>query len=216
MIKMDNVSFKYENAKNGGKISEINVEIFKGQVVLLCGESGSGKTTFGRLVNGLIPTYYEGELSGKTSVCGLDAAECELHELAPLVGSVFQNPKSQFYTLLTDTEIVFACENLGINREEILRRFDEVTLLYKMEKILGKSLFAISGGQKQKVACASVSALNPEIFVLDEPTSNLDISTIKELREILLLLKAKGKTILIAEHRLTWLEGVVDIPRWDF
>lgn len=210
MIKMDNVSFKYENAKNGGKISEINVEIFKGQVVLLCGESGSGKTTFGRLVNGLIPTYYEGELSGKTSVCGLDAAECELHELAPLVGSVFQNPKSQFYTLLTDTEIVFACENLGINREEILRRFDEVTLLYKMEKILGKSLFAISGGQKQKVACASVSALDPEIYVLDEPTSNLDISAIRELREILLSLKTRGKMILIVEHRLTWLEGVVD------
>jgi len=207
---MKEASFIYENSINGAAVTKLNAQIPKGQAVLLCGESGSGKTTFGRLVNGLIPSYYEGEMSGDVFVKGKDIRRAELYELAPFVGSVFQNPKSQFYTLLTDTEIVFACENLGIGKEDILSRFDGTVEALHIKRLLGKSLFALSGGEKQKIACASVSALMPEVFVLDEPSSNLDIGAIWDLQKILLTWKAQGKTIIIAEHRLSWLRGIVD------
>ena len=210
MLHMKDVSFIYENATNSAAVTNLCARIPKGQVVLLCGESGSGKTTFGRLINGLTPSYYEGEMSGDVFVEGKDVRQTELYELAPLVGSVFQNPKSQFYTLLTDTEIVFACENLGMDKKEILFRFDETVQSLHIEKLLGKNLFALSGGEKQKIACASVSALMPEIFVLDEPSSNLDIGAIQDLQKILLSWKAQGKTIVIAEHRLAWLRGIAD------
>ncbi len=210
MIQVKQVSFTYENAVNGGAIADIDIQIPKGQVVLLCGESGSGKTTFSRLINGLIPSYYEGEMTGDVFVENKDIRNTELHELSPFVGSVFQNPKSQFYTLLTDTEIVFACENLGLDKKDILNRFEWTVESFHIENLLGKSLFVLSGGEKQKIACASVNALMPEVFVLDEPTSNLDIGAIRELQKILLLWKKQGKTIVIAEHRLAWLQDIAD------
>lgn len=210
MIRVQQVFFTYENMIDGAAIADINVEIPKGQVVLLCGESGSGKTTFSRLINGLIPTFYEGNVEGTASIRGKNIQEMELYELAPYVGSVFQNPKSQFYTLQTDTEIVFACENIGMKKSEILAHFDNTVELFQLEKLLGKSLFALSGGEKQKIACASVNALMPDIFVLDEPTSNLDIETIQDMQKILISWKEQGKTVIIAEHRLTWLKAIAD------
>lgn len=210
MIEIKNVSYSYENAVTDGALKNVSLCIPQGQTVLLCGESGSGKTTFGRLVNGLIPCYYEEKLTGSVMVNGNDTTQLQLHELAGTVGSVFQNPKSQFYTLLTDTEIVFACENIGMEKREILRRFTETVQDFRLEKLLGKNVSQLSGGEKQKIACASVSMLRPPILVLDEPTSNLDISAIRELREIVAKWKATGKTVLIAEHRLWWLRGLVD------
>lgn len=210
MIQVRHVSFTYENAINGAAVLDLHAHIPKGQVVLLCGESGSGKTTFGRMVNGLIPSYYEGQLDGSVMINGKDTREVKLYELAPYVGSVFQNPKSQFYTLQTDTEIVFSCENMGMEKADILARFDRVVESLHIEDLIGRSLFALSGGEKQKIACAAAGALLPDIFVLDEPSSNLDIKTIQDLRSILLSWKAEGKTIIIVEHRLAWLQGVVD------
>ena len=210
MIEIKQVSFTYDNATNGTAIRDINVQIPKGQIVLLCGESGSGKTTFSRLINGLIPAYYDGDLNGRVMVSQKDTSKVELHELAPVIGSVFQNPKSQFYTLLTDTEIVFACENIGMEKTDILGRFNSTVDSLHIEKLIGKSLFSLSGGEKQKIACASVNALLPDIFVLDEPTSNLDIGTIRDLQEILIGWKAQGKTVIIAEHRLAWLRNIAD------
>ena len=210
MIEIKNVSYSYENAVTDGALKDVSLCIPQGQVVLLCGESGSGKTTFGRLVNGLIPCYYEGELTGSVMVNGKDTSQLQLHELAGTVGSVFQNPKSQFYTLLTDTEIVFACENIGMEKREILRRFTETVQDFQIDRLLGKNVSQLSGGEKQKIACASVSMLGPPILVLDEPTSNLDISAIRELREIVAKWKTAGKTVLIAEHRLWWLKELAD------
>ena len=120
MVLIENISFKYDNSINNAGLADVSLNIPRGQVVLLCGESGSGKTTFARLLNGLIPNYYDGQMSGTVEVFGKEVDKTPLYELAPVVGSVFQNPKSQFYTLLTDTEIVFACENLGLEKEEIL------------------------------------------------------------------------------------------------
>ena len=210
MIRVENVSFTYENDDNGAAILNNSIQISKGEIVLLCGESGSGKTTFSRLLNGLIPNYYEGTLTGKVQVKDKNPEKVELYELATYVGSVFQNPKAQFYTLITDTEIVFACENMGMDRDEILRRFDITVDAMHLESLIGRNLFTLSGGEKQKIACASVYALQPDVLVLDEPTSNLDIKTIRELENILRLWKAQGKTIIIAEHRLDWLNLLAD------
>lgn len=210
MIKTENVFYKYENTIEGDALTDISVEIPKGQVVLLCGESGSGKTTYTRVVNGLLSSYYEGKLSGDIEVCGKDVMHTPLHELAKDIGSVFQNPKSQFYTLITDTEIVFGCENLGIAKDEVLRRFDRVVGEFNIEDLLGRNLFSLSGGEKQKIACACVATLNPKIIIMDEPSSNLDIKSIAELGRIIRKWKQKGCTIIVAEHRLSWLKDIVD------
>lgn len=210
MITFDRVSFTYNNAGVDAGVHDINLDIPAGQVVLLCGSSGCGKTTLTRLINGLIPHFYEGALTGNVTVDGRAVDETPLHALAPIVGSVFQNPKSQFYTVETDSEIVFGCENIGLPKEEIYERFETVVSALSLDPLLGHSLFALSGGQKQKIACASVAALHPQVLVMDEPSSNLDISAVSELAAIIRKWKEKGHTIVIAEHRLYWLMDLAD------
>ncbi|WP_369284165.1 ABC transporter ATP-binding protein [Oscillibacter sp. GMB15532] len=209
MIELKNVGFQYENA-DSGSLCGVNLRIGRGECVLLCGRSGCGKTTLTRLMNGLIPHFYEGTLSGSVRIGNLDVAESELYDTARLVGSVFQNPRSQFFCVDTTGELAFGCENLGLPPEEIERRTARSALEMGAEDLLGRSIFQLSGGEKQKIACASVSAMGPEVFVLDEPTSNLDMRAIGDLKNTLRLWKAQGKTIVIAEHRLHWLTDLCD------
>lgn len=209
MIELNNVCFTYANSSTGA-LNYVSLNITDGECVLLCGRSGCGKTTITRLINGLIPHYYEGELEGKVSVNGIDTMEAELYETARCVGSVFQNPRSQFFCVDTTSEIAFGCENAGLPEPEILERIRNAAEEIYITDLLGRSIFELSGGEKQKVACASVSAQKPEVFVLDEPTSNLDTDSIEELKKTLLLWKSQGKTIIIAEHRLYWLKEICD------
>ena len=199
MIEIKNVSYSYENAVTDGALKNVSLCIPQGQTVLLCGESGSGKTTFGRLVNGLIPCYYEGKLTGSVMVNGNDTTQLQLHELAGTVGSVFQNPKSQFYTLLTDTEIVFACENIGMEKREILRRFTETVQDFRLEKLLGKNVSQLSGGEKRMAAIATILAMQPKIMLMDEPSTALDP---KNRRTLIRTLNALPVTKIIATHDL--------------
>ena len=210
MIEFKDVSFQYEQGSSKGKIENINLTIHDGEVALICGESGCGKTTLTRLINGLIPHYYEGTLTGQTLVEGVDVKNVSLYALSGVVGSVFQNPRTQFFTVDTTSEIAFGCENLGIDAEEINSRIERTVDELKIENLLNRSLFALSGGEKQKIACASVSAMEPSILVLDEPSSNLDIRSIRELKNVLKKWKSQGKTIVIAEHRLYYLMNIAD------
>ena len=209
MIEIKKVSFQHENAEKPS-LRNVSLTIAEGECVLLCGESGSGKTTVTRLINGLIPHFYEGKMEGCAMVNGLNVTEAELYDTARIVGSVFQNPRSQFFCVDTTSELAFGCENMGMPEGEILSRVDEAAKELNIEKLLGRSIFELSGGEKQKISCASVSALRPEVMVLDEPTSNLDVHAIEELKQTLLGWKAAGKTIVIAEHRLSWLRDLCD------
>jgi len=133
-----------------------------------------------------------------------------IHEISKHIGSVFQNPKTQFFNVDTTSEIVFGCENLSMDVEEIRRRLDLVVDDFKINHLLDKSIFKLSGGEKQKIACASVSAVNPDILILDEPSSNLDSQSSWDLEDIIRNWKNQGKTVIIAEHKLFFLSDVVD------
>lgn len=158
MIDFADVSFAYKSGENGEGLQDINLHISKGQAVLLCGESGCGKTTLTRLVNGLVPHFYEGALLGCITVGDMNPAAQSVQKTSVLVGSVFQNPRSQFFTVETGSELAFACENRGWQPADIRRRVDEVCGAFKLETLMGRSLFRLSGGEKQRIACASVAA----------------------------------------------------------
>ena len=191
-------------------LKNIDVKIKRGELVLLCGGSGSGKTTFTRLINGLIPHYYECDITGEVSVLGRDTTDEPLYETAEHTGSVFQNPKTQFYTLTVDDEIVFGMENLAVPVREMQIRRQKALENLGIEQLSGRNMFRLSGGEMQKVACASCDALLPEVIVLDEPTSNLDTASMKELSGIISDWKSQGKTIIISEHRLDWIKPLAD------
>ncbi len=209
MIEIQNVNFRYNGTDEGG-LHDLSLTIRDGETVLLCGASGCGKTTVGRLINGLIPHYYKGELTGSVIVNGRDIAKTELYDLAGVVGTVFQNPRSQFFAIDTDGEITFGAENIGMPPEAIVSRKNAVANEIHIERLLDRSIFELSGGEKQIIACASVSVLSPDIMVLDEPSSNLDSSAIEKLKTILSDWKSQGKTIIIAEHRLYFLRELAD------
>lgn len=209
MINIDHVSFQYSGAEREN-LQDFILQIPKGECVVLTGESGCGKTCVTRLINALIPHFYEGEMSGTVSIDGIDTRDIQPHELSDKIGSVFQNPRSQFFSLDTDSEIVFGMENKGMPYQTMLARYQQTIKELHIEKLRDRNLFDLSGGQKQTIAFASVYALNPDVFVLDEPSSNLDPDAIQELRRLLLLIKAQGKTIIISEHRLYFLNGIAD------
>lgn len=208
MIEFRNVSFSYPDSPDGG-LHNIDLTIPDGQCVLLCGRSGCGKTTLTRLVNGLIPQFFAGELIGEILLGGENLAELPMYRIAEKVGSVFQNPRTQFFNVDTDSEIAFGMENGAVPQKQMERRVAEAAALH-IENLLGRNIFALSGGEKQKIAFASVYAMGPEIYLLDEPSSNLDMTAIGELREHLRLIKSRGNTVIVAEHRLYYLMDVAD------
>ena len=209
MIKLDNISFSYKGTDENG-LKDVSLHIKKGECVLLCGPSGCGKTTLTRLINGLIPDFFEGELGGKIEVNGINSSETDISRISDSVGTVFQNPRTQFFNTDTDSEIVFGLENRGLSANELKERLKKVTEDLHIGTLRGRSIFELSGGEKQKIAFASVYATEPEIFVLDEPSSNLDYHSIIELKEFIGKIKSYGKTIVIAEHRIWYLTDIAD------
>lgn len=209
MIRFENVSYAYA-AGQSGSLQNISLHIKKGECVLLCGTSGCGKTTLTRLINGLIPYFFPGKLSGEIRIGGRNPVTTDIAALADIVGTVFQNPRTQFFNTDTDSELVFGLENRSIPRKQMKQRLRELTQDLHLEHLRERSIFALSGGEKQKIAFSSVYASDPEILVLDEPSSNLDVGAIEELALLIAKAKKEGKTIVIAEHRLWYLMNLAD------
>nr|WP_298518241.1 energy-coupling factor ABC transporter ATP-binding protein [uncultured Methanobrevibacter sp.] len=207
---MEDVSFRYENNGNAQNLTDIKLNVKKGEVILLCGESGCGKTTITRFLNGLIPNFFDGKRQGDVYLGDDLISEMPIYEISKHIGSVFQNPKTQFFNVDTTSELVFGCENLSMSVDEIKKRLDCVVNDFKIANLVDKNIFKLSGGEKQKIACASVSAVGPDILVLDEPSSNLDSKSSWDFEHIIKKWKEQGKTVIIAEHKLFFLSDVVD------
>ena len=210
MISFQNVTYSYQESGEPKSLDSINLEVKDGECILLCGKSGCGKTTITRLLNGMIPNFYEGKLQGTVMVDGKNLFDLPMYEISKRVGSVFQNPRTQFYTVNTTSEIAFGCENLGMEPQEIAERVKQTAKDLQIEYLLNRNIFNLSGGEKQIIAFASIYAMSPQIYVLDEPSSNLDIQAIEKMRKILSLLKQQSKTVIIAEHRTYYLKDLID------
>lgn len=192
-------------------IKDVDLTIPEGELVILTGPSGCGKTTLCRCMNGLIPHFFPGRLQGKITVGGLDTREHPVSEMSTLVGFVFQNAENQLFTLLVEKDVAFGPENLGLSRKEIRRRVDWALRMTGTRSLRYRAPHELSGGEKQRVAIASILAMKPKILVLDEPTSFVDPVTAKKIFEVVVNLnKRLSMSVIIVEHRLSLLAEYAD------
>ena len=202
LIETKSLTYTYPGAEKPS-ISDVSVKVEKGEFVLITGPSGCGKTTLCRTFNGLIPQFYQGELKGEITVAGLDAAKHPTYEMAKHVGLVFQNPENQLFALSVEKDVAFGLENLGFDRKTMRERVDWALNLTGISDLRERSPHEMSGGQQQRVAIAAVLAMQPEIIVLDEPTSFLDPLSAEKIFEVIHdLNKNLGLTVILVEHRL--------------
>ncbi len=201
--------FRYDEEKQTA-LQKTNGAIPAGRCVVLCGKSGCGKSTLLRCINGLIPQCYEGDLKGFCHLNGQSTAGMSIGEIGKLVASVFQDPRSQFFTVNSSNEVAFGLENHGLPQEAIRRRVDEAFRVFDLEKLKNRNVYELSSGERQLISILSAWAMDTDIFLLDEPTANLDFAATQHLRDILLALKKQGKTLLLSEHRLYYLTDIAD------
>ena len=210
LIEVKDLSYTYPQAEQPA-IKNINLEINQGEFILLTGPSGCGKTTFCRTLNGLIPKFYNGEMTGKVIVNGLDTADHSTMELAQHVGLIFQNPDNQIFALTVEKDIAFGLENLGKSKPEMYKEIDWAAEVTGIQELRHRATHELSGGQKQRLTIASVLAMHPKIIVMDEPTSFLDPVGAEHIFEVLNQLNQElGITIIIIEHRIDIAAKYVD------
>ncbi len=210
IVKVENLSYTYPNSDEPA-IRDISLEIEPGEFILLTGPSGCGKTTFCRTLNGLIPKFYNGTLTGDVFVNGFDVSKHSTMELAQSVGLIFQNPDNQIFALTVEKDIAFGLENLGISKEEMFKEIDWAAGTTGIEKLRNRATHELSGGQKQRLTIAGILAMHPKVIVMDEPTSFLDPVGAEHIFEVLNSLnKDYGMTIIIIEHRIDIAAKYVD------
>ncbi|EPF31407.1 hypothetical protein HMPREF9194_01753 [Treponema maltophilum ATCC 51939] len=208
--EIENIIFNYAAQNDAAAINDVSFQVRKGECLLLTGLSGCGKTSILRLLNGLIPRYYEGALSGSVLIGRENIANLPIYEVSKKAATVFQNPKSQFFNLDTTSEILFFLENTGTPIDLMRERLGEIASFLHIGHLLDRNIFNLSGGEKQMIAIASALASDTDIILFDEPTSNLDVFYIEKIAQVLRKLKAAGKTIIISEHRLYFLKDIID------
>ena len=202
-FKLKDVSYKYP-LEDREILKNINLDIKKGEFWAVIGKNGSGKTTLCNVLRRFVPDFYKGELKGKITLESKELKDYSAKEIVQKVGFVFQNPFTQISGVKETVfeEIAFGLENLALDVEYIRKRVEETLKLLRIEELRDKNPYELSGGQGQKVALASIIAMDPEIMVIDEPTSQLDPKGTEEIFEIIDILKKEGKTIILVEHKL--------------
>lgn len=208
MIEFKNFNYKYIGSEKLN-IENLSLNIKKGECVLFTGRSGCGKTTILRVLNGLAPEFFNGGFSGELKVAHLKIGD-RLKEFSKVVGSVFQNPKNQFFNLDSTSELAFSMENYGYSKDEIAERMDKIVKDFSAEHLLDRNILELSGGEKQRLAFMASMMLDADVYVLDEITSNLDLKAIELIASIMQTLKDQGKTIIVAEHRIYYLRDLID------
>jgi len=211
ILSLKNINYCYP-LENEPVIRDVSFALEKGKVYGVIGENESGKTTLCNIMRGFIPNLYKGTLRGEVTFKDKSISEYNIGELAAHIGYSFQNPFTQI-SGVKDTvyeEIAYGMENLGIPRDKMVQRVDELIVLFQLEKLKDQNPFELSGGQKQLVALASVVALDPEIIILDEPTSQLDPKSTEDIFQIVEYLKKAGKTIFLVEHKVDLLAEYCD------
>ena len=200
-LVIENLSFRYRS-RNEPALKNINLSVGSGQVILIAGASGCGKTTLARCINGLIPRSYKGEITGTIKMLGQDIADLTLARISQMVGTVLQDPERQILGTRVLSEVAFGLENLNLSREEIYQRIDESLDRLRIPHLRERETFSLSGGEKQKVALAGVLAMHPRILMLDEPLASLDPASAEEALGMVRSLADDGMTILMVEHRV--------------
>ena len=198
---VENLSFQYR-VRPDLAIENISFELKPGEMLLIAGSSGCGKTTLARCINGLIPRSYGSKRQGKLFLHGKDVAEIPLAEVSQIVGTLLQDPERQIVASNVYNEIAFGPENLGLPRDEIMERVALAMQRLGLEYLRERDTFNLSGGEKQKVALAGVLAMNPSILLLDEPLASLDPASAYEALDIFRSLADEGKTVVLIEHRV--------------
>ncbi|MDO9545761.1 MAG: ABC transporter ATP-binding protein [Pelolinea sp.] len=209
-IKFDQVCFTYAGSETPA-LDGINLDIKYGEIVLITGPAGSGKTTLCSCINGLIPHYHEGELIGKVTIGEYDSKNVRVGGLASIVGMVFQDPESQLVTNSVADEVAFGPENFGIPRDKINERVTKALKATRMSGYEDREPHTLSGGEQQACVVAATYSMHPEIYVLDEPLANLDpAGRAKVLQLVAKIAKEFGKTMVIVEHALEEILPFVD------
>ena len=200
-LVIENLSFRYRD-RQGVAIHTISFESNAGEILLIAGASGCGKTTLLRCINGLIPRSYKGEMTGRVLVFGDETTPWKLSQISQKIGTVLQDPERQILGTKVLNEVAFGLENLNVPRKEILERADEALKLLKVFHLRERETFTLSGGEKQKVALAGVLAMRPSILLLDEPLASLDPASAQDALDTARFLADQGMTILMVEHRV--------------
>ena len=207
MLDVQNLSVRYDG---GTVFQNVSFAFAPGTVNVLTGLSGCGKTTFLKVLNGIIPEVQEADVTGSVTCGAHNLLREGIGEKSKYMSTVFQNPKTQFYCINSSDELAFGLENRNIPREEILSTIAHYTKLLHTEHLLDRDIFSMSGGEKQLLAITAVACMDQEVYLFDEPSASLDHEAIRQFTEILRILKAQNKIVIIAEHRLYYLKELLD------
>lgn len=211
IIRIQDLHYKYPTGKTD-VLKHVNISIEQGKLYGLIGSNGAGKTTLCNVLRGFIPHFYKGNLRGEVLIDGINLNDYSLGELGVKVGYVFQNPFIQISGVKETVyeEVGYGLENLGVDPAEIRERAANVLKMLRIEHLRDKNPFELSGGQRQRVALASIIVMEPQILVIDEPTSQLDPQGTEEVFEMIRIMKEKGKTIILVEHKIELIAEYAD------